>query len=77
MQNMSKVVQKVQKGAFFFFYDGKCIAYFTFLTRRYEALPNLEAQLNLGVVFQGTARFEEQFVDAPIVELIPVGPIDP
>ena len=72
MQNMSKVVQK---GAFF--YDGKCIAYFTFLTRRYEALPNLEAQLNLGVVFQGTARFEEQLVDAPIVELIPVGPIDP
>ena len=44
---------------------------------RNAALPNLEAQLYLGIVFEGAARLEEQLVNAPVVEFIPVGRIDP
>ena len=44
---------------------------------RNAAFPNLEAQLNLGIVFESAARLEEQLVNAPVVEFIPVGRIDP
>ena len=49
----------------------------TLKRERNAALPNLEAQLYLGIVFEGAARLEEQLVNAPVVEFIPVGRIDP
>ena len=49
----------------------------TLKRERNAAFPNLEAQLYLGIVFEGAARLEEQLVNAPVVEFIPVGRIDP
>lgn len=59
------------------FFAGKYQAYFTLKRRRNTAFPNLEAQLNLGIVFEGAARLEEKLVNAPVVEFIPIRRIHP